>query len=777
MRIEVEPLALIAAGRQTAAVGAQLGRLSEALGGALASGIASGTDPAGLNFGLKYGHQAQAFAEAIADATDAFTSVGLLLEATGVNYQNADDVSTIGGSGPTARVSGQPSKTLPAHVPPGPNGVVVPPPGMWRWVEPFLQAVSLGQFAGFGAVWPSGHSALMGLTAAQWRNFATGFALIEPQLTEVGSVAGRQSVPERDAMASAVTRLGDAISSLAEVASTVAQSVSDFASTVQQTQDAIRRLLDRISLAGLWDTVTGLLTGEGDNLLREVARDIGTVLSNLHRQVKAIGELLEELANTIGELATAFQKWIRPILVEHFGPVLGTALADDITFLTDVHVGALTGLIGTVSGAVALFDPDTWTGMAELAASVVQDPSIVPAVLANMGKEFVAWDQWSGEHPGRAAGEAAFNIGSLFVPGGPLSKTGSVAKGLNVTRRILDEGRLPQLGEIRPWTRGVPGAGIAAEVPPLKPAAIPSRPDAPSVAGPARVGESTPSAPGGRPHIPGAEPGPGQRTPVTQPGQPDDPAGTGARSESSGSSPTRATGDPGTSGGAGRADDLAPAAGGAARPDIPHPPSGASGHASHVPADVDSPSGPSDHTPHVPPAAVDPPAPPGHHYVAPGSPPPDPLPRDSPMFEDYTPKDLGPEFTRPDDGYPRYPDADLPSKPYAVPGTIIDNAHIAEGTVIDRFGHPGGAWLSPEGTPFAERALPGSSAEKPYYKYVVGDLSNLPPGWRIEQSEVAPWFHQPGGGIQYRIFGPDDSWGKIEDLVGFDVIEEIRVDG
>ena len=34
-------------------------------------------------------------------------------------------------------------------------------------------------------------------------------------------------------------------------------------------------------------------------------------------------------------------------------------------------------------------------------------------------------------------------------------------------------------------------------------------------------------------------------------------------------------------------------------------------------------------------------------------------------------------------------------------------------------------------------------------------LSAVPPlagmfGWRIEQSHAAPWFHQPGGGIQYR---------------------------
>lgn len=521
MRIEVDPEALVAAGRQMASLGSQLGRLSDALGAALAGGIASGTDPAGLNFGMKYGRQAQDFAEAVAEAADAFTTVGLLVEATGINYRNADAASTIGGSGPGAGVSGQPGKTMPAHVPPGPNGVTVPAPSKWHLVQPFLQALPMfGLLAGTAMTWPSGHSAMMGITAMQWRNFATGFALIEPQLGGIRSVVGAQSIPESGAMVAAVDDLGAAISSLADVASTMAQTVSDFAATVQATQDAIRRLLDRLSISGLWDTVTGLLTGEGDDILREVARDIGTVLENFQQQVQGIVGLLDELTILIGDAATAFQKWIRPVLVEHFGDGVGNALADAVTLYTDIQVGAATGLIGTVAGAVALADPDTWKGMAELAASVVQDPSSAPDVLANMGKEFLAWDKWSGEHPGRAAGEAAFNIGSLFVPGGALTKTGSIARGLNLSRRMLDEGRLPELGEIGDWARVPGGAPRVPEVPAARPGATPPasppRPDVPVGAGPGRAVEPPP---GGRPPTPGAEGGAGQRAPVEQSGR------------------------------------------------------------------------------------------------------------------------------------------------------------------------------------------------------------------------------------------------------------------
>ncbi|PRC59005.1 hypothetical protein C6A85_25630, partial [Mycobacterium sp. ITM-2017-0098] len=69
--------------------------------------------------------------------------------------------------------------------------------------------------------------------------------------------------------------------------------------------------MDRLSIGGLWDTVTGFLTGEGDDILRGVARDVGTVLDNFQQQVKGIVGLLDELVVLIGEAATAFQKWVR----------------------------------------------------------------------------------------------------------------------------------------------------------------------------------------------------------------------------------------------------------------------------------------------------------------------------------------------------------------------------------------------------------------------------------------------------------------------------------
>ncbi len=158
---------------------------------------------------------------------------------------------------------------------------------------------------------------------------------------------------------------------------------------------------------------------------------------------------------------------------------------------------------------------------------------------------------------------------------------------------------------------------------------------------------------------------------------------------------------------------------------------------------------------------------------APALDPPPPLPQDHPLFDGYTPVELGPEFTRAD-GRPFYPDDTLPTKPYAVPGTIVPDANLPAGTVLGRFGHPGGAYLAPDGTPFAQLSLPPESALKPYYQFVVEDPKLLPRGYHIEQSKVAPWFHQPGGGTQYRVIGPDGRDAPVDALLDSGYLGDVR---
>ena len=70
-------------------------------------------------------------------------------------------------------------------------------------------------------------------------------------------------------------------------------------------------------------------------------------------------------------------------------------------------------------------------------------------------------------------------------------------------------------------------------------------------------------------------------------------------------------------------------------------------------------------------------------------------------------------------------------------------------------------------------ALPPDSAVKPYFQYVVDDPSHLRPGWHIEQSEVAPWFHQPGG-QQFRIINECGETGDVAELVRWGYLRRIN---
>ncbi|WP_100460612.1 TNT domain-containing protein [Mycobacteroides abscessus] len=154
------------------------------------------------------------------------------------------------------------------------------------------------------------------------------------------------------------------------------------------------------------------------------------------------------------------------------------------------------------------------------------------------------------------------------------------------------------------------------------------------------------------------------------------------------------------------------------------------------------------------------------------APTPPPLPSDHPLFDGYHDTPPGPEYSKPD-GSLHYPEMTDPAKPYAVPGTVVDNAQLAKGTVLGRFGYPGGEWLAPEGTPFAKLSLPPESALKPYYEYVVNDPTKLPPGYRLEQSLAAPWFHQPGMGPQYRIIAPPGADASVDVLTRYGFLARI----
>ncbi|KAK4188465.1 hypothetical protein QBC35DRAFT_496403 [Podospora australis] len=85
---------------------------------------------------------------------------------------------------------------------------------------------------------------------------------------------------------------------------------------------------------------------------------------------------------------------------------------------------------------------------------------------------------------------------------------------------------------------------------------------------------------------------------------------------------------------------------------------------------------------------------------------------------------------------------------------IQGNVTLVKGTLIDRFGGPGGDFVSPAGSPYMQRALPPMNLNTPdedpqahfnYHLYRV--LKPL----TVTSGPIAPWFGQPGNGVQYHL--------------------------
>ena len=114
----------------------------------------------------------------------------------------------------------------------------------------------------------------------------------------------------------------------------------------------------------------------------------------------------------------------------------------------------------------------------------------------------------------------------------------------------------------------------------------------------------------------------------------------------------------------------------------------------------------------------------------------------------YTKGKKGEDRFYSDEGRPIYPPND---GAVGTPKTIT----LKAGTVIDRYGWPNGSYASPKGVSYENRALSRTTTQAYYVYQVVKDIEN------VQAAEVASWFGQPGGGIQYKL--PK----KISELEGY----------
>ncbi|WP_309133731.1 glycohydrolase toxin TNT-related protein [Cellulomonas sp.] len=135
----------------------------------------------------------------------------------------------------------------------------------------------------------------------------------------------------------------------------------------------------------------------------------------------------------------------------------------------------------------------------------------------------------------------------------------------------------------------------------------------------------------------------------------------------------------------------------------------------------------------------------------------------------FTEKEFLERFTRAD-GTIRWPPNDG-----AVPGskhefTSTSDFRNAYGDGLDRVGLPDGSYLGfPPGAPWGDRALFPSSLDDPVDAYrLAGDL---PDGWRIQVSEIAPAFGQPGGGMQVLVFNDKNKTVPVTELINAGILQ------
>ena len=74
---------------------------------------------------------------------------------------------------------------------------------------------------------------------------------------------------------------------------------------------------------------------------------------------------------------------------------------------------------------------------------------------------------------------------------------------------------------------------------------------------------------------------------------------------------------------------------------------------------------------------------------------------------------------------------------------VPKNVILEPGTKIDRYGSDYGTFTSPEGIPYEQRAVAPGTDLKPYSVFEIVEPLEVKAG------KVAPWFNEPGGGIQY----------------------------
>ncbi|OBI53719.1 hypothetical protein [Mycobacterium sp. E796] len=609
----VDPQALFAAGSAVAAAGDGLAANLTVLTAGFAAH--TGLDAAGEVFGLGYQDAAGSLLKAAAAAVNACRQSGALIQQGASNYSKAEAASTLGGGDGALQAPAEPAK-ISAPGPPGTWGKGEPPPLLWAVVQSFVDSL-----------WPDGDVAGMHAAAASWRGFATSVIGMQGALNASKSLLAAQQIPEGGKIDEALSHIATGMGQIFEASSKIATALDNFANEVGQAQNAIRDLLNRLgSLTDLGHDLMLIVKGDALDEIKKIAKDVNDVLHNLGREARASEQAIKLGLGVVDGLVVKLEKYVRRELKEFLGDAVGNQVATGFDVFANANEGVLKGAVGMATSMADLdprwflIDPQgaasTWAGLGKglwkgsIFNALINPQEASEAQLQQL-KGVLHIDDWSTARPGLGLGENAFDVATLFIPGG--GEAAAAADGAGAAARGAEAAAQAEraAGRAADGLAGVVGPrgaladiagkgssltkdleGVTGELPKIEPpvggqpVALPPKPvDAP--VGPA---PRAPDAPPGALHGPTAEPGPAEA------GGPRDPAGAApAPAHASPGGPHEPAGGPPTPAGGPREPVSAPAGG-------PHEPASvpAGGPREPVPA-----AAPASHAPSVPPAAAD----------------------------------------------------------------------------------------------------------------------------------------------------------------------------
>ncbi|PQM44755.1 Outer membrane channel protein CpnT [Mycobacterium talmoniae] len=251
------------------------------------------------------------------------------------NYAAAEAGATVGCPAPSVAVPAKPDAPGVSVTIPSPFGDGIAEPVLWKLVEVFV-----------GSVWPNGDPGAMRAAAQPWKTLGEALTRIGAQVPTVKPSIAAQTIPEQQAMSTAVDDIGNSLTALGGVCSTISGELESFAGKVEEAQNAIRDLLKRLSPSGLLTTLGHLFSGENPlEDIKAVARDIVAVLRNLGRQADATVDAIKRAVSAVEGLADSVENWIG----KEFPP-----LAPVANVLIDLPVGAWKNIFGVVESVAAL---------------------------------------------------------------------------------------------------------------------------------------------------------------------------------------------------------------------------------------------------------------------------------------------------------------------------------------------------------------------------------------------------------------------------------------